>query len=183
MKVFSFDVESNGLYGFAFAIAVTVRENGREVASFQGRIPDSFVTDEWVKQNILLPGALDDMPITHATSEELEEAFWMFWMLHRGDGRHPSIIPIAHCGHPVETGLFQRCVVRKLQERKFLPAFPLHELETILLAVGEYPIGAEDYAHKHGIAIPFAGVEHHPMFDAVVTAVVWEHACKRLSVK
>ncbi len=178
MKVFSFDAETNGLYGFAFAIAVTVRKDGREIASFQGRIPDSFVTNDWVKQNILLPRALDGMPITHQTSEDLEEAFWNFWMQHR-DGA----TAIAHCGYPVETGLCRRCVERKPDERLFQGPFPLHELETILFAVGEYPIAAEQYASNHGVVIPFAGKEHHPLYDAVVTAVVWEHACARLGVR
>ena len=181
MKIFSFDVESNGLYGFAFAIAVTVREEGKEIARFQGRVPDSLVTNSWVIENVL--PALTEMPVTHSSGEELEEGFWAFWMQHRGTERHPSVIALAHCGYPVETGLFSRCVQRDIEKRMFLPAFPLHELETILLAIGEYPIGAEDYVNKYNLTVPFTGIAHHPMYDAVVAAVVWEHTCKRLLIE
>lgn len=172
-KVFSVDAEVDGLYGRAFSIAVTVRKDGHEIAAFSGRIGDEHVTNEWVRGNVL--PALGDMKVTHSSSVELEEAFWSFWLSQK-DGA----TVIAHCGSPVESGLFRRCAWRDLATRSFQGPFPLHELATLLLAAGEDPLSADKYVKRYGLAVPFDGVAHHPMYDAVVAAVVWEHLCSRL---
>ncbi|MEQ1934774.1 MAG: hypothetical protein ABL962_13015, partial [Fimbriimonadaceae bacterium] len=101
-KLFSVDAEVDGLYGSAFAIAVTVRQDGHEVAAFSGRIGDEHVTDAWVRTNVL--PALGDMQVTHSSSSSLEECFWAFWLSQK-DGA----CVIAHAGSPVESGLFRRC--------------------------------------------------------------------------
>lgn len=173
-KIFSLDAEVDGLYGPSFAIAATVRENGAEIAKFEGRVPDSVVTDGWVKENVL--PALGDMEVTHQSSKELEEAFWAFWKEHK-DG---SIV-IAHCGSPVESGLFRRCVERDLESRQWDGPFPaIHDVATLLLALGEKPDSVDSYNESHGIVVPFNGVSHHPMYDSVAAAVAWEHAFARL---
>lgn len=173
MRIFSLDAEVDGLYGPAFAVAAVVREDGREVARFVGRAPDSLVTNEWVRDNVL--PALAGMDVTHSSSEELEEAFWAFWLAQR-DGA----TVIAHCGTPVEAGLFRRCVERDRASRQWNGPFPLHELASLLLAVGENPTSADEYVRTHGLTVPFAGVAHHPMYDAAVAAVVWEHVMTRV---
>ncbi|HMO19283.1 MAG TPA: hypothetical protein PKA63_14555 [Oligoflexia bacterium] len=172
-KIFSIDCEVDGLYGKSFAIAVTVRLNGEEVSQFQGRIPDEEVRDTWVRENVL--PALKDMEVTHSSSEELEEAFWDFWM-----SQKEGSTVIAHCGSPVESGLFRRCVERKLDERQWSGPFPLHEVGTILYGIGSDPCSVDSYNKANGIEIPFAGVAHHPMYDAQSAAVAWEHAMKRV---
>ena len=46
-KVFSFDAETNGLWGEAWAIgALVYDEAGVEIARFEARLPESAVTDE-----------------------------------------------------------------------------------------------------------------------------------------
>lgn len=173
-KVFSFDAEVNGLYGPSFAIAVTVRQDGAEIAQFSGRVPDSVVSDGWVRDNVL--PALKEMPITHSTSEELEEAFWQFWMEHK-DGA----TVIAHCASPVETGLFRRCVERDLDARQWSGPYPaIHDVATILLLLGEEPDSVDSYNKSHGVKVPFTGATHHPMYDAVAAAICWERAFSRL---
>lgn len=172
MKVFSFDAEVDGLYGSSLAIAATVRENGREVARFEARIPDLAVTDDWVQGNVL--PALAGMPVTHSTPVEIEEAFWAFWMEHREDA-----VAIAHCGSPVESGLFRRCIERELGARQWNGPFPLHEVGTALLMSGEDPTSVDAYNKRHGITVPFDGVAHHPMYDAAAAAVAWEHLTKK----
>lgn len=173
-KLFSLDAEVDGLYGPSFAIATTVRQDGVEVARFEGRIPDAAISDPWVQENVL--PALGNMPITHSSSEELEDAFWDFW---RQQGQ--DAIVLAHCGSPVESGLFRRCVERRLEERAFQGPYPcLHDVGTLLLALGEDPSSVDGYNKKNGIAVPFDGVAHHPMYDAAAAAVAWEHVMSRL---
>jgi hypothetical protein len=174
MRLFSVDAEVNGLYGRAFAIGVTIREDGHELASFVGRIPDELVSDSWVRANVL--PALRDMQVTHSSSDELEEAFWAFWMAHK-DGA----IVIAHCSSPVETGLFRRCAERDLANRAFAGPYPaIHDVATLLLTIGEEPGSVDEYNKSNDITVPFDGVSHHPMYDALAAAVAWEHAMKRL---
>ena len=184
-KIFSFDLEVDGLYGVGFAVAATVRENGREVASFEGRIPDSAVADSWVKENVL--PALVSMKITHQSSEGLEEALWAFYAKHcLVEGEYglsfnsAEVQVIAHCGSPVEAGFFRRAVERN-GSRTFQCPLPLHEVGTLLEALGEPADSVDGYVEKHGINVQFEGVSHHPMYDSVVAAQVWEHACARIS--
>jgi len=50
-KVFSFDAETNGLWGQVFAMGALVYDyKGKEIARFVGRLSDSEVTDEWVRK-------------------------------------------------------------------------------------------------------------------------------------
>lgn len=174
MGNFLVDAEVDGLYGRAFAIAAVVYDDGREVARFVGRAPDSLVKNEWVKENVL--PALSGMDVTHASSEELEEAFWDFWMSQK-DGA----TVIAHCGSPVESGLFRRCVERDLSSRMFAGPYPaIHDVATVLLALGEQPDSVDQYVRKHELVVPFEGVTHHPLYDCAAAHVVWEHAMTRL---
>ena len=168
MKVFSVDAETDGLYGLAFAIAATVRVDGVEVASFSGCVSDAFVSNAWVRENVL--PALGDMPITHPTQVHLEESFWQFWMANR-----EGSACIAHCGSPVESGLFRRCVERDVTSRQFSGPFPLHELGTLLLSRALDPTSIDSVINEGRLTVPFSGVPHHPMYDAAAAAVVWEY--------
>lgn len=173
MKIFSVDAETDGLYGPAFAIAVTVRENGKEIARFEGRIPNTEVTDVWVWANII--PVLGGMKVTHSSSEKLEEAFWAFWELQR-----ENAVVVAYCGSPVESGLFRRCVERRRDERQWSGPFPaINDVATLLLVLGEDE-SMDAYNKKCGIVVPFEGEAHHPMYDAVAAAVCWEYAFSKL---
>jgi len=182
--VFSIDLEVDGLYGRGFAAAATVRKDGVEVARFEGRVPDSAVSDGWVRDNVL--PALAGMPVTHSSSLELEEALWAFYAEHclvegqwgpSFNGAGVSVI--AHCGSPVESGFFRRAVERD-GSRTFQGPLPLQEVGTLLEALGENPSSVDAYVKAHGLTVPFDGVSHHPMYDAAAAAVVWEHCLSRL---
>lgn len=174
MKIFSLDAEVNGLYGPTFAIGVTVREDGQEIAQFQARLPDSAVTHSWGITRAL--PAISTMKVTHVTTEAMEESFWRFWMEHK-DG---STV-IAHCGSPVESGLYRRCVERNLEVRQWQGPYPaINDVASLLLLLGEQADSVDSYAARHNLHIPFVGEPHHPLYDSVVAAVVWEHAWKRL---
>lgn len=62
--IFSFDAETNGLWGQAFAVAaVLFDENGDEVARFVGRCPIEGEVNPWVKENVL--PEMEGIPVTH----------------------------------------------------------------------------------------------------------------------
>jgi hypothetical protein len=183
-RIFSVDAEVDGLYGTAFAVAVTVREDGVEIARFEARTPDEGVTNPWVRENVL-PALAGWVP-THSSSEELEEAFWAFYALHAleagewGPSPRKDVAVIAMFGSPVESGLFRRCVERD-SSRTFQGPYPLHEVGTLLLALGEEQADStEAYLKKYGLESEYDGVAHHPTYDAVTAAQVWEHALSRL---
>lgn len=168
MKLLSVDAEADGLYGKAFAIAFAIRKDGKTLFSWSGRCADGAVSDRWVINNVL--PALEGMRIEYASSEELEEAFWAQWMQHK-----EGCTVIAHCGNPVESGLFRRCVKRHLAARQWDAPYPaIHDVATLLLLAGEDPSSVDSYAKKHGIKCEFNGTPHHPMYDAVIAAQVWE---------
>lgn len=106
---------------------------------------------------------------TNSSSVELEEEFWKEWMQHK-DG----CIVIAHCGSPVESGLLRRCVERDLENRQWSAPFTLHDVATLLLMKGEDPLSVDKFMKKYGIKPQFKGTAHHPMYDAVCSAQVWE---------
>lgn len=54
MKIFSFDAETSGLYGQAFAIGAVVTDDSGEVARYIFRCPVAGETDKWVAKNSLL---------------------------------------------------------------------------------------------------------------------------------
>jgi hypothetical protein len=167
MKSFSVDAEVDGLYGSTLAIAAVARIDGQTVAEFQGRVALDNVQSDWVRENVVpaIAGILE----VYASCTELEEAFWEFWMAHR-DGA----IATAHCGAPVETSLFRRCIERDLTARQWNGPFPLHEVGSMLLLRGHNPASVEEYLKKEGLAVPFAGQPHHPMYDALAAAVAAE---------
>lgn len=176
--VISVDAEVNGLHGRAFAIAFTVRKDSKEVYKWSGRCPDKFVTDGWVAENVL--PSLADMPVDHVDPDDLENDFFRKW-----DGAVASFteegvkpLTIAHCGYPVESSLFSRCIAMESEERCWSGPFPLHDVATLLLAKGYNPTSVDGYLKEKGILPEFLGVSHHPMYDAVVAAQAWEDLLK-----
>ena len=99
MKTFSFDAETNGLWGTTFAIAAVVREPGKEDITFLGRCPIDEPVNEWVAQNGL--PHIEDIPENYNSYEELLQAFMFFYMQHKSDAH-----VIVHMGMPVEAKLF-----------------------------------------------------------------------------
>jgi hypothetical protein len=96
-KVFSFDAETDGLWGQGFAIgALVYDENGIEVARFVGRLPDSVVTDGWVRDNVV--SKLTGMPVTHQSYADLLADFAKFYLANKADAD-----VIVHMGYIVET--------------------------------------------------------------------------------
>ena len=125
------------------------------------------VSSPWVIENVL--PAIAEMKVTHPNHVLLQEAFWEFWIAHR----EQSVV-IAHCGSPVESGLFRRCVEWNMAEREFMGPYPaIHDVATKLMLNGMEAGSVEKAMDSQGIERP-SGSEHHPMYDAVAAALVWE---------
>lgn len=184
-KVFSFDAETNGLWGEPFAIAATVTDpDGVEVASFSRRLPNAVVTNDWVKENVL-PHIQDipmigtefiDLPISEdqywqdliSWYNTLIEEFSKFYLSHKQDA-----VIIAHCPCPVETHL-----IRSMHDMGFIGdwdgPFPLIGIEGLLDAAGENPTEAKEYATNHGLSLP-EGSAHNPLFDCRLATTMYRH--------
>lgn len=170
--IFAFDAEVNGLYGTCAAIGATVRDNGAEIAQFQGRLPDEMFYHPRVLDRSF--AACRHMPVTHRYFQELEEDFWEFLMAHR----HADDF-MTHCGMPVEAGLLRRCVERD-GSRTYNAPYPIHDVGTPLRLLGEDPRSVDSYNKKFNLKVP-DGQAHDPYWDAVVMAICWEHATARLT--
>jgi hypothetical protein len=168
-KVFSFDAETNGLWGEAFAIgAIVYDENGAEVTRFIGRLPDSMVTNEWVRENVL--PTLSGVPVTHDSYGELLADFAKFYLANK-----EGVDVVVHMGYIVETK-----VLRDMHELGLIgewdAPYPLFDVSGNLQAVGADPTSVDKFASEHGLSVgEFEGGTHNPLYDSAVAAAVYRH--------
>lgn len=166
--IMSVDAESDGLYGIPFAIGAIVYNDGKEVARYFGRIPNSEVSDRWVIDNVLPqlgPEDGDEYFVTHTHLIGMLSHFSDWW----NDWKVGAEV-ICHMGVPVESSLF-----RLMNQAGFMGIFdgpyPLHEVATALLMVGQDPTSVDQYAKSNGIFVQ--GNPHNPLYDAEVAAKVY----------
>lgn len=170
-KIFSFDAETNGLWGDAFAISAAVYQDGRLTESFTAYLGPNGVTNDWVKQNVL--PKLGDLTITHSSYDEMLAAFAVFYLANKGDADI-----IAHMGTPVESK-----VLIDMHSKRMIGdwdgPFPLIDIAGILKVRGEDPISVDKYNAKHGLMngrSEAAGMEsHHSLYDSIAAAVAYMH--------
>lgn len=152
-----FDVESIGLHGEGFAFGyVVISQHGRTVdcgraACSPNKARGTADSHLWVAENV---PPLDD---THDSPRWLREAFWSVW-------RHWSergAVLVADVAWPVEARFLAACVDDNPQQRGWEGPYPLHELTSIALALGEYPL------HEEWVArLPDELPAHDPLADA-----------------
>lgn len=168
-RILSFDAESNGLHGEAFAVgAVLLNPDGSDAETFYARCLIDGPIDPWVRDNVL--PALADAPETHATPRAMRDAFWS-WLT----ARQSEALVVVDCGWPVEAGLLIACVSDD-PSRAFKGPYPMHEVASLLFAVGRDPMAS--YADR--VLSPDALAahrKHHPTDDARVSAL-----CARLAL-
>ena len=182
-KVFSFDAETNGLWGQAFAIgALVYDEQGTEIARFVGRCPIEGETDKWVAENVLPKMA--DIPETQSTYVGLLANFAEFYKANKQDADI-----VVHMGVPVESK-----VLIDMHTKGFIGDWdgpsPLHDVSGNLQAAGADPTSVDKFASEHNLSVSeFTGGTHNPLYDSAVAAVVYRHLLKdewrtaRLSVE
>ena len=168
-KVFSFDAETNGLWGKAFAIgALVYDEQGAEIARFVGRLPDSAVTDNWVKENVL--PKIGNIPVNHDTYEALLVSFAILYKANKTDAE-----VIVHMGYIVEAGLLRDMHTQGVIGDWDGP-YPLLDVSGNLQQAGEDPTSVDSYVKKYELSVgEFEGGTHNPLYDSAVAAVVYRH--------
>lgn len=168
-KLFSFDAETNGLWGQAFVIgALVYDENGTEIARFVGRCPIEGEVDKWVRDNVL--PKIADIPVSHNDYDSLLASFAEFYLANKEEAD-----VIAHMGFIVEVK-----ILRDLHERKLIgdwdAPYPLLDVSGNLQQAGEDPTSVDKYVQKHNLSVgEFEGGTHNPLYDSAVAAVVYRH--------
>jgi hypothetical protein len=165
-KLLSFDLETNGLHGTAFAVGAVIMDGeGKVYDEFSARCPLHDPIDDWVNNNVL--PAIKDMPITHKTYEELREAFWQWYV----NAEPASDYVLVNNGYPVEYRFLLDCQEANLDERYWQHPFPILDLASLLIQIGQNPL-----ASKSKLAQKLLGddqfLQHHPLHDAKVAAMV-----------
>jgi len=169
MKTFSFDAETNGLWGQAFAIgALVYDEDGNEIDRFVARLSYEHVTDQWVVDNVL--PEVKSIPVTHVNYISMLNDFSAFYINHK-----EGADIIVHMGMPVESRLLIDMHDLGLIGDRDGP-FPLIDVAGNLDQAGEDPTSVDAYCKKHQLHIgEFEGGEHNPLYDSAVAYAAYRH--------
>jgi len=166
MKIFSFDAETNGLYGQAFMLAAVVTVDGKKVDEFVARCLITETVDSWVKDNVL--PQVENVEVSHSSYDEMLNAFYAFYMSHKEDA-----IMLAHMAFPVEAKVLRDMIEVNLDERGWNGPYPLIDVAATLQTKGFDPTSVDGYNKDHGLEVPFGGTTHHPLFDSWAAEVCY----------
>lgn len=150
-----FDVESIGLHGDGFAVAwVVVNRSGQRLGEGCMACPRDLCagTDEsrlWVNENV------PPLEVTSPTPQHLRNAFWHQWRYWADQGA----VLVADCAWPVEANFLSACVRLNHAEREWQGPYPLHDLASVLLALGADALAVTE-------RLPDEVPAHHPLMDA-----------------
>ena len=163
-KIFSFDAETNGLWGQTFAIAAVVKSEAGTI-SFIGTCPIEGQVNQWVAENVL--PVMENIPeeYEYASYKELLKAFVSFYKKYKEDADI-----IVHMGLPVEARLFIDAHNMGILGDWEAP-FPLIDIS----AYPEINISVDTYNKKNGIENPYIGSPHNPLYDSWAALVAYEH--------
>jgi hypothetical protein len=180
-KVFSFDAETDGLWGDVFSIGAIVYEYKPEIdrgvdgkragywqvaASIVLNLGGENVKTPWVRENVL-PN-LESVGITHVSYEDMLRDFSLFYMKHK-----EGADCITHMGYIVEAQLLREMHRLQLIGDWDAP-YPLYDISGNLQAAGEDATSPDKYITKNNIKIPgYYGGEHNPLYDSAVAALAY----------
>lgn len=163
-KLLSFDLETNGLHGSAFAVgAVVMNAKGEVLDSFVARCPLAHEVDPWVKANVF--PAIHDMQVTHTDQKTLRHDFWQWYL----QVEPKSDYVLVSNGYPVEYRFLLQCQEDDLETRYWQHPFPILDLTSILLATGHDPSAKSQLVAKIVREGKFS--RHHPLDDAKIAAL------------
>lgn len=165
-KLLSFDIESNGLHGQAFAIGALIVDNsGKVFDEFIARVDVQEEIDEWVAKNVL--PAMDNIHVTHGSYEDMREAFWRWFV----KAQEKSDYTLVSNGYPVEYRFLLDCQQADLEERYWQHPFPIIDVTSLLLTLREFGEPSKQEilrkVQKNGNF-----KTHNPYDDAKVTALI-----------
>ena len=163
-KFLSFDLETNGLHGEAFAVgAVVVDAAGTIYDEFSCRAEIVGKVDEWVAARVL--PVIQDMDITHSSYKHLRDHFWSWFV----KAQEKADYVLVNNGYPVEYRFLLQCQEDDIDERYWQHPFPILELTSLLLASGQDIQGTKNRVMA-GLLGESQGSPHHPVYDAKVAA-------------
>ena len=163
-RLLSFDLETNGLHGGAFAVgAVVMDSKGKVTDQFVARCPLDDEVDEWVQANVL--PAISQLSVTHTDQKSLRHDFWQ-WYLRAEPGIDYVLVSN---GYPVEYRFLLQCQEDDLDTRYWQHPFPILDLTSILLATGHDPSAKSKLIGQIVQENKFA--RHHPLDDAKIAAL------------
>lgn len=163
--IVSFDIESNGLHGPAFAVgAVQMKLDGTILDEFQARIDIKGEVDPHVTKYILPPMA--DMPVTHKSAKAMRKAFWEWFKT----AQEKSDYVLVSNGYPVEYRFLIDCQDDDIDARYWDHPFPILELGSLLVQVGIKPLAVKfKFVEDEMQGAPV--LQHNPRFDAWVSGL------------
>lgn len=163
-KVFSFDAETNGLYGKAFAISAVVQNEDGSVKEFLARCPIEGEVNEWVAENVLPP--MDFVEETHSDYDSMLKDFMQFYM----DNKENADV-IVHMGVPVEAKLFIDGV-DKGYIGEFDGPYPLIDVS----AFPEVRDSVATYNKNNNVEMEnVMGGTHNPLYDSYEALATYNH--------
>lgn len=166
-KIFSFDAETNGLWGKAFAIGA-VLVNGNEVTKFVARCPISETINHWVAENVL--PQMESIPMTHNSYVGMLRDFMRFYM----ENKNGAIV-LVHMGLPVEAKLSLDAHSMGIIGDWDAP-YPLTDIS----AIPEIGVSPDTYNRIHGVKIPTEnGGTHNPLYDSWSALLAYQHWMER----
>ena len=171
--LFSFDAETNGLLGQAFALGAVLYVNEVEVKSFCARCPIQGTVDPWVEANVL--PQMTDIAETHSTYKEMLQAFAEFFLENKADATI-----IFHMGIPVEAR-----VILDMHDHGFIGpwdgAYPWLDVAGCLDQAGYDPTSVDTYNKNAGITVPQRepGGAHNPLYDSRAAALCYMDLMKQ----
>ncbi len=154
-KLLSFDLETNGLHGPAFAVGAVIMDyDGNVIEEFSARCDIQGEVDEWVQQRVI--PVIENMPVTHKSYKDLRQAFWDWYVPAEATADY---VLVSH-GYPVEYRFLLECQQDNIEERYWQHPFPILELSSLLIQLDQKP--------QKGIS---GYTPHHPVDDAKVAAI------------
>lgn len=171
-KFMVFDVESIGLHGEGFAVGYVVidREGNRldqgMFACPRNAAVGSAESFEWCRKNI------PTLEETHTAPWLMRAAFWRKW----AEWKAAGAVLVADCAWPVEARFLARCVDDDPVGREWGGPYPLHDLASVLLALGRDALAVTERKEDE---LP----EHHPLMDARQSARQLLEALKTPNVR
>ena len=166
-KIFSFDAETNGLHGKAFAVAAVVRLEGGSIIEYIARCPIEDNVNDWVIENVL--PQMEKVAITHDSYSEMLESFAKFYLENKNDANI-----IVHMGLPVEAKM-----LIDMHKMGFIGDWDMPYPLVDISAYHEIGTSVDTFNEKNGILIPsFEGGTHNPLYDSYAALYAYEKVIK-----
>ena len=161
-SIMSFDAETNGLWGQAFAIsAVVYNEKCNELNRFSVRCPIEEEVNPWVAENVL--PKMNDIPETHNNYKDMLEDFFTFYNNYKD-----SVTVLSHMGHIVEAKL-----IRDAHNLGIIGDWDAPYLwYDVCLFFGD---SVDNYVKEHNIHTGMEDQTHNPLYDSVVAYKAFKH--------